>query len=319
MNLVYWRSKDGNYGDDLNPWLWERLLPSINLNCSADGLSLIGLGSILASWFCKDISKDVTKVVIGTGIGKDDLVDVSGEDWLIYSVRGPLSAACLDLDFDRILADPAVMLPRLWPAAPPTGSVGFMPHIFSTPDWDWKRLCQRAGLVYIDPHGDWRETTDTISGLSSLVTEAMHGAIVADAYRVPWSPVVISPRFDHAKWFDWSGALGLSFRFTNFPRLRASARSTMLSMGRETIRYYLRRSPLRLKPDNWIPEPRTTLHMIDYATSSLEKLSKSQTFYLSAPARLAHAQERLFEATGKFQIDYASGRFHDRAIPRSRV
>lgn len=52
MKLVHWRSKAGNFGDDLNPWLWKELLPAVDLEDAGDGISLIGLGSLLARWFC---------------------------------------------------------------------------------------------------------------------------------------------------------------------------------------------------------------------------------------------------------------------------
>jgi succinoglycan biosynthesis protein ExoV len=55
-----------------------------------------------------------------------------------------------------------------------------------------------------------------------LLSEAMHGVIVADAMRVPWialRPLVAAHR---AKWHDWAGVLRLELRF--YPHYAASMR-----------------------------------------------------------------------------------------------
>lgn len=44
------------------------------------------------------------------------------------------------------------------------------------------------------------------------VTEAMHGAILANALRVPWIPVTTSPIINVFKWRDWTMSLGLDYR-----------------------------------------------------------------------------------------------------------
>lgn len=214
--------------------------------------------------------------MLGAGVGKDGAPDVRTADWCVYGVRGPLSAACLHLEPRHALADPAVLMPLLLPASSlsaSSGQTGFMPHIFSADEWNWRSICKAAGLVYIDPHADWRDTTETIAGLSCLVTEAMHGAIVADAYRVPWLPVVISERFDHAKWFDWSSALHLSFRFTAVPSLRAPSAGQGWITGREVVKSALRRTPLRRRVSTWTLEPATTARQADHAVSRLERLA----------------------------------------------
>lgn len=52
------------------------------------------------------------------------------------------------------------------------------PHLF-------KVVCQQAGVEYIDPAGKVENVIAAISGSQVLISEAMHGAIVADTLRVP--------------------------------------------------------------------------------------------------------------------------------------
>ena len=44
-----------------------------------------------------------------------------------------------------------------------------------------------------------------------LLTEAMHGAIIADAYRIPWAPVKTNSSILDFKWLDWCASLEVSF------------------------------------------------------------------------------------------------------------
>lgn len=56
-----------------------------------------------------------------------------------------------------------------------------------------------------------------LQGCEKVVTEAMHGAIVADALRIPWVGAKFSPAFNEEKWYDFSEHMGISLQLETLP------------------------------------------------------------------------------------------------------
>lgn len=219
MKLAYFRDPDGNFGDDLNPWLWDQLLPGF-VDDIDDGRLLVGVGTILEPWFAADLPGDVRKIVVGSGAGMSVPPMKSDASWEFICVRGPLTAAYLGLDVSVVATDPAMCIRDLWTDnASRGGAVGFMPHHRSLRRFDWRSVCEAAGLEYIDPHGATLDTIGRIGGLRLILTEAMHGAIVADALRVPWFPLQISPINYVGKWHDWGASIAMPIHFKPLPDL----------------------------------------------------------------------------------------------------
>jgi succinoglycan biosynthesis protein ExoV len=128
-------------------------------------------------------------------------------------VRGPRTAERLNLPAEKAICDSAVLLRALdLPDAGPPIDVAFMPHYESLERGFWKETCRLAGIKLIDPTHDPKDILSQLRGTRLLITEAMHGAIVADALRVPWiSALPINP-IHHAKWQDWASALSFEVR-----------------------------------------------------------------------------------------------------------
>src|SRR5690606_20119174 len=99
------------------------------------------------------------------------------------------------------------------PAAAAPCDVAFMPHYESLDRGLWEEACRVAGIPLIDPRGDVEVIISRIRGARMIITEAMHGAIVADALRTPWVAVKPINPGHHAKWKDWSGALSMDVCF----------------------------------------------------------------------------------------------------------
>jgi succinoglycan biosynthesis protein ExoV len=72
-------------------------------------------------------------------------------------------------------------------------------------------------MTYIDPHWPVENVIGQMGRARLVVTEAMHGAIVADTLRIPWVPVVCSPAILPFKWIDWTESLDLDYRPRSIP------------------------------------------------------------------------------------------------------
>ena len=215
MRLFYYRDPGGNFGDDLNAWLWPRLIPEL---LDGDGSTLfVGIGSILD----RRIPQGPRKIVFGTGVGYG-LLPVLNEEWQVCCVRGPLSARALGLPPELAVTDSAALVRTLRrPHLVRRHSISFIPH-FRTParlleaGIDLEAVCASAGIHYIDPCGPVEAVLEAIESSGRIIAEAMHGAIVADALRVPWLPVRLSDQIRSLKWRDWCGSLRMEYKPLSF-------------------------------------------------------------------------------------------------------
>jgi succinoglycan biosynthesis protein ExoV len=210
VKLFYYEDPGGNFGDDLNAWLWPRLIPE--LLDGDDSTLFVGIGSILD----RRIPQGPRKIVFGTGVGYG-LLPVLNEEWQICCVRGPLTARALGLPPGVAVTDPAALVSKVQQAPlARTHKVSFIPH-FRTPAYgearsiSLERICAGLGMNYVDPCCPVDEVLRGIESSEKVLAEAMHGAIVADSLRVPWVPVQLSDRILHLKWTDWCRSLQVEY------------------------------------------------------------------------------------------------------------
>jgi succinoglycan biosynthesis protein ExoV len=109
----------------------------------------------------------------------------------------------------------------------------------------------------IDPRGDPLGIVAAIAGCHVLITEAMHGAIVADALGVPWVAIEPLAPIHRPKWQDWADTLDLTIRFQHLApsSLLERARLTRLTAfhaGRGLLDRHAGR--LRHVASNWFVE-----------------------------------------------------------------
>lgn len=225
MYVHYFRSKDPNFGDDLNGWIWNRLFEG-NFGCD-DGVLLIGIGTILAEHVPRLVPHAHTFMTLGSGVGYDrPIADVKSDSWPVAVVRGPLSANVLGLPLDYVGTDGAILLAALPEFQPLPDSqrqgVVFMPHHKATDFPLWRGVCERAGIEYLDPRWDSYALAQRIRRAKLVLADAMHAAIVADTLRVPWVPLVSSPQISTFKWLDWTQSLGLPYEPSLLPPISAT-------------------------------------------------------------------------------------------------
>ncbi|GAA0535974.1 succinoglycan biosynthesis protein ExoV [Rhizomicrobium palustre] len=226
MKLFYCHIPEGNFGDDLNTYLWPKLLPGafsgtlqyrpkVSPKIALDGPDplFVGIGTLIHS----ELPAGVTKHVFGSGYGYGKLPAKDGS-WHYHCVRGPLTAKALGLTADKAIADPAI-LTRLLHRAPvkKLHRVSFIPHWEMALSGDWEKVCRLLGIHYIDPRWRPARVIGDIHATRTLITEALHGAIVADALRVPWMAVSSHHTILNFKWEDWCQSVDLTYAPTSVP------------------------------------------------------------------------------------------------------
>lgn len=215
MQYAYFKSEQGNFGDDLNEWLWPRLFGNTDLNTN---YAFWGIGSILYNENkLIDKMRDKRKIVFGTGIRPSETYQPFklDESWDIRFLRGPLSASALGNKFPYI-TDAAYALRQLnnfdsLIETPKKYEISLMPYFRSVNFFNWEKVCQELGYHFISPFSEngVEHTIREIAASKHLITEAMHGAIVADVLRVPWHRYILTtPHTEGAavsefKWNDW--------------------------------------------------------------------------------------------------------------------
>ncbi|MFP4297085.1 MAG: polysaccharide pyruvyl transferase family protein [Spirulinaceae cyanobacterium] len=214
MKLYYYQRRDGlaNFGDALNDWLWPQLLPDF-FN-EDESRIFVGMGTLLNHLLPQRVSPAKQVIVLSTGVGYEKPLTQIPNSWKIYCVRGKLSARHLGLAEDFAITDGAILVRRLWAETPPKKyAFAFMPHIHHAnfACQQWQEICAEAGVYFIHPAWSVERVLNAIAQTEVLLAEAMHGAIVADALRVPWIPITTSPRILAFKWQDWCSSVGLNY------------------------------------------------------------------------------------------------------------
>lgn len=218
MELLYFKTMAGNFGDDMNMWFWDAALPG--WRDWAPDTTLVGIGTVLKQRF---LPAGRRKLVIGSGVGYGAKPDIAAipDEWDIRCVRGPRTAAALSLPPELAVVDPAVLVTDFpefadLVRAPKAREQLFVPHHSVARKYDWERICAGTGLTPLNPSGNSREIISRIACAETVIAESMHAAIIADAFRVPWQCVSISRAFNAFKWSDWAESIGAELEITRF-------------------------------------------------------------------------------------------------------
>lgn len=204
MKLFFYRGIQPNFGDELNTWMWPRLIDGFF--DEDDSSIFLGIGSIIFN----DFPQAQKKIVFGAGFGGYTQPPVIDENWKFYFVRGKLTAKKLGLKESLGVGDAAILLRSCIKKKPEKRfKVSFMPHWETTFDGNWQEACRVADINYINPCDTVDNVLNQLLASELVLTEAMHGAIVSDALRVPWIAIKPIQNTHRNKWFDWASALNL--------------------------------------------------------------------------------------------------------------
>lgn len=285
MRLSYFKSRHGNVGDDLNAVLWPKVFGPTFFD-EADDTLFLGIGSIFDNR--PEIARPVRPVVFGSGLRSRRRAPADPGLFDIRFVRGPLSADVLKRYQVAYISDPAIIAPLYLPSIPQERSfkMGYVPY-FKTPDSLGRAIADAIGARLISPTLTPQDFINEIASCDKIISEAMHGAILADAYRIPWAGVRlisggIEGRVSLFKWADWMKSLGISARLNGpVPELTLYA-------------------PRRIRKlfDS---------HTVQRAVSTVEEIVRADRWNMSGPEALSQAQDRIHAEVEKIRKDYPNG------------
>lgn len=299
MKLYYFKDDEGNFGDDLNPWLWQQLFPDF-FNDKDDEL-FVGVGTLLNHRIPS--APDVT--VFGSGHGYGELPKVN-KNWTFYCVRGPLTAKTLGLPAELAITDPASLTAQYhMPTVQKKHKTSFMPHCESARLGDWAQVCAMAGINYIDPRKPYLQVFDAVRQTELLLTEAMHGAILADSFRVPWIPVKAYPHISEYKWQDWLMSVQVNAHFSLVPPIwRGDQSASRTDKLKNMLKQSLLDTPLWRSDWGKPPKPKSTAQQLDQVAKLLTDIAKQTAPQLSHIDVFNNNTTRLQEKVQQFKRDF---------------
>ncbi|WP_158824944.1 polysaccharide pyruvyl transferase family protein [Mucilaginibacter lacusdianchii] len=209
MKLHYFQGEIPNFGDDLNPYIFESLFP--NLFSRNDDINFYGIGSILDN----RIPAEEKAIIFGTGV-RGIQADYPTQNWDIRFVRGPISARALQCKY---ITDGAYCLPLLSENLFNPGKAAkkykysFVPYFRHLNNKALLSAFTDNNIHIISPVEPLQQVIDEIAASEFVICGAMHGAIVADICRVPWARFVYglhgyeSRYVSELKWADWMNSV----------------------------------------------------------------------------------------------------------------
>jgi len=303
VELIYHKNKDGNFGDDLNEWIWNEFFPDA-FDRDTD-IAFIGIGTLLGSGAARATPTAKKRIVFGTGSGYSSIIKLD-ETWDIRFVRGPRTAKAFSLSPSKSITDPAILVSKFSSNPAKEFEVSFVPHHSSLMYGDWSEVCEHANINLIDPQRDSRRVIDAINKSKLILAESLHGAIVADSLRIPWIPLSTSDIILEFKWLDWAESMDLNISINSAPRILRPITDYTI---KEQIKNYIKISLSSLKIKRFdvvrpifgssqADKTRAAQRLIEIATNSKQYLSKDNVY-----------KERLdavLEEINKLRNDYLS-------------
>lgn len=207
-----------NWGDDINILLFEHITKKhvLSIPITRDDIKITGnyyslIGSIL-SFYNLD-----NKIVYGSGlINPDD--KICGTPKRIISVRGPKTRSALvskGYECPEKYGDPALLLPVFYQPQRFKSNQGCLIVNMGTSDIDnvvIHKLREKLDIkiVSMTTYNLWTDVIDEIVNSSFVISESLHGLIVAETYGIPnvWVELQNHPKYWDFKFNDYYESIG---------------------------------------------------------------------------------------------------------------
>lgn len=240
MNLIYYKSKIGNFGDDLNKELWEKVLgPYSKKN---DHIDLIGIGSILDERIEQSPNK---RIILGSGVRSflynPNNIDILNE----YSfVRGPISSKVIGIPYITDSAYAIALLEedyKRFLSTPKKFRLSYIPYYEQCDSFNWDIFEKITSMHVIKPTDNVDKVLLEIAQSERIITSAMHGAIMADIFRIPWMRLKFGKQGnEHSltselKWQDWLLSIEINNPLEIYSDLNLNAKNNTLNSFLKTL------------------------------------------------------------------------------------
>ncbi|SDM84027.1 succinoglycan biosynthesis protein ExoV [Geoalkalibacter ferrihydriticus] len=309
MEIYYWKVNPSNFGDELNPWLWKKILPEIFSSSEVgdnSGKLFVGIGTLINH----KLPKERDKIIFGAGVGYGDLPTID-DSYSIYFVRGPLSADALKLSKDKFITDPAILINSCLEDTKKKivnkHKISFSPHYSSYKWGDWDEVCRKVGIKCISPFQKVDKVILDICSSELVITDSMHGAIFADSLRIPWIP--IHPNYGHIldfKWRDWSQSMCLEYapHYVD-PVWRGGCHKPFKQQIKNLIKRGLHSSGVWR--EGWEPPemPRSKPGVVEKAGAQLLRLANNEQRFLSRDNIFEDKLNMCLEKVEQFRREFA--------------
>lgn len=273
MKLYYYKDELGNFGDDLNPWLWDKLLPGFLDEDENEWL--IGIGTLLNH----KLPISGIKHVFGSGYGYGSKPKID-DTYNFLCVRGPKTAEALNLPKSLALTDSAILIKAVkMPNVEKKYKFGFIPHHTSIGNFSWGTLCAELGFNFINPEWAVDRVLSELGKCEIVMCEAMHGAIVCDALRIPWIPIKCYSYISDFKWQDWLLTVDMAYEPVEIPSLfDVERRLTLYKRQRNRLKRVLISMGISNKFRTGLHAANSSQKLIEKATNELQLATRSKTF-----------------------------------------
>jgi succinoglycan biosynthesis protein ExoV len=212
------------------------------------------------------------------------------------------------LGIDRSFAaiDPAILTSRIYDSATSVspGSV-FMPHhsTHASAGTELRAICETIGLHYVSPLDDAEAIIAKIAAARRVVTEALHGAVVAESYDVPWVPVVFGSKVLAEKWLDFAASIGVEYQPVEIHTNIAFDGKVRFF---DRVKYTVAKAGLGKDKHKYLPIRRATVSALSALEGKLRDLMTSNFGLVRSAQVKAASIARLDAAIGTFTEAFQS-------------